>query len=242
MNAVEQAGGDPKGALARRTLTAPGPSAARAEPTDLANAADLRSDMRLALLIRTAKLTCRFGEFLCIIRDVSQGGVKLRLFHALPEGVPLHLELANGDSFAIEHVWQKDDEAGFRFRESIDIKKFIAESGRHPKRPLRLQLTCPATVHFDGKVYDATIRDVSRQGARIETLAPLALEQKVVLSSGQLPELEGTVRWRRNPDFGLALQHIFSFRELATTVARMQLAQRGLTMRGVVSGEDVRTA
>ena len=186
---------------------------------------DQRNDMRLALLIRTAKLTCAAGQFLCIIRDVSHGGVKLRLFHALPQGKAMRLELANGDSFAIEQVWSKNTEAGFRFKDAIDIKKFIAESGRHPKRALRLDLTCEATLHFNGMVYDATVRNISRQGALIETTAPLALEQKVVLSSAQLPALEGTVRWRRNPEFGLALHHIFSFRELAQTVARMQLDQ-----------------
>ena len=47
---------------------------------------DMRGAQRFTLLIRTAKLVSETGEFLCIIRDVSATGLRLRLFHDLPRG------------------------------------------------------------------------------------------------------------------------------------------------------------
>ena len=44
----------------------------------------MRGAQRFTLLIRTAKLVCESGEYLCVIRDVSSTGVRLRLFHDLP--------------------------------------------------------------------------------------------------------------------------------------------------------------
>src|SRR5690606_20786923 len=55
---------------------------------------DMREAPRFALLIRSAKLICDSGEYLCIIRDVSETGVRLRLFHPLPPDQLLTLELA----------------------------------------------------------------------------------------------------------------------------------------------------
>ncbi len=182
-----------------------------------------RKAMRFALLIRSAKLVCSSGEFLCVIRDVSEDGVKLRLFHPLPENEPLLLVLGSGDHFPVELVWQDGDLAGFRFTNPIDLHRFISEASPYPKRPIRIRLSCPATLTIDGRMCAAEICDVSREGIRIETGVPLALEQKLILSADRLSPRAASVRWRRSPSYGLSLQNIFTFEELARTVARMQL-------------------
>jgi hypothetical protein len=184
---------------------------------------DSRTAPRFALLIRSAKLLCRYGEFLCVIRDISETGVKLRLFHPLPANEPLRLEFSTGDSIPITQVWSTGNEAGFEFTAPIDIHHIIAEASPYPKRALRLRLRHPATINFNGASYEATISDLSRQGACIETRQPLALEQKLTLDMSMVPSLAASVRWRNSSCYGLALQHIFSFEELARTIARMQL-------------------
>src|SRR5690606_6832932 len=70
--------------------------------------AEQRRAPRFTLLIRSAKLTSPYGEFLCIVRDVSETGVSVRLFHPLPADVPLTLELPNGDRHPLERVWEDD--------------------------------------------------------------------------------------------------------------------------------------
>ena len=187
------------------------------------NAGDGRRAPRIALLIRSAKYICSFGEFLCVVRDISETGTKLRLFHPLPPTEDLELELATGDRIGMQKVWQHGNEAGFEFESTRDVQEIIAETSPFPKRPLRLQLDCRATIYVKGAAHPATIHDLSRQGAKIETELPLALEQKMLLKADNLPCLEAMARWRTRPKYGLALQQILSFEELACAAAKMQL-------------------
>lgn len=182
-----------------------------------------RKAMRFALLIRSAKIVSDLGEFLCVIRDVSEDGVKLRLFHPLPMEGPVQLELSTGDRFAIERAWHDEKAAGFKFVDPIDLPRFLSETSPFPKRPVRLRISRPATIRADGRICDVEIRDLSREGISIDTHFPLALEQQVTLQADNLSPRAASVRWRRSPSYGLALQHVLSFEELAITAARMQL-------------------
>lgn len=200
------------------------------EPEDLGIAgiatqpdfSDLRAAPRFSLLIRSAKLVYAGGEYICIVRDVSASGVRLRVFHRLPAEIAVTLELATGECFAIERVWERDDHAGFRFADPIDVHRFIAEAGPYPKRPLRLRLDFAAKVTIDADPFAATIRDLSREGARIDTDEKLAIGQKVKLEAKGLPALMAIVCWRRVPSYGLAFQQTFTFEELAKLGARLQ--------------------
>ena len=58
---------------------------------------DQRCAPRFTLLIRAAKLVGPDCEYLCVVRDASETGVSVRLFHPLPPEVPFTLELQNGD-------------------------------------------------------------------------------------------------------------------------------------------------
>lgn len=48
-----------------------------------------------------AKLGADKRELLCVIRDVSEGGIRLRLFHELPQPTYLAIEMENGQSHAL---------------------------------------------------------------------------------------------------------------------------------------------
>ncbi len=184
-----------------------------------------RSADRLNLMIRAAKLIGPSGEFLCIIRDVSETGVRVKALSALPGDEHMELELANGSRFEISRVWHNETEAGFRFDAPIDVPAFVAERGKHPKRAMRLRVECPATISANGETTEAAICDISRQGARIRTSRPLALRQDVTLSAFGIGTLRATVQWRDRPFYGLVLREIFSLEELAKTVAAIHLPQ-----------------
>ena len=183
---------------------------------------ELRSAPRFTLLIRSAKLIADSGEYLCIIRDVSASGVRLRIFHPLPPGEHFALELSTGDRFEVERVWEGPDHAGFRFADWIDVHQFIAEASPYPKRSLRLRLDFPAAIATDGGVAGVTVRDLSREGARIETTMPLAIRQKLKLTAEGLPPIIANVCWRTQSAYGLVFQQVFTFEELAKLAAKLQ--------------------
>lgn len=188
--------------------------------------AEQRSDRRVALLLRAGKLVSPEGEFLCIVRDASAGGIKARLLHDLPGSGTFDLELANGESYPIELVWQADGHAGFRFLERpIDVHGLVDEPSTFPKRALRLRLTLPVTVTEADEERPALLRDISQHGAQIGIEPGLAVGQRITLHGPGLPPQEATVCWRRRAAHGLVFQRGFRLDELAELVARLRHTQ-----------------
>lgn len=183
--------------------------------------AENREAQRFALMLRVAKLVASDGEFLCIIRDISTTGLKLKLFHRLPPERLLRLELANGSHYSLEVVWENPGEAGVRFLSKVDVDAFMIEASPFPKRPLRLRISLPARLKASGLKGMAVIHDISQQGARIESGARLAVQQPLHLEVPGMPALSGWVRWRRHPEYGVAFERGFRLEDLARHAGRM---------------------
>ena len=180
-----------------------------------------RGAQRFSLLIRTAKLVYPFGEFLCIVRDVSASGLRLRTFHRLPDNRNVEIELANGDRHPLIRIWEDDGHAGFRFPNPIAVHSFINEESNWSRRPIRLKLSLPAVLTADASAHAAWVLDLSQQGARIECGQHLAVKQKVKLEAEGLPPLIANVAWRSSPHYGLVFQQTFTFEALAKQVAAL---------------------
>ena len=135
------------------------------------------------------------------------------------------LETTTGDRLAVEKVWEREGEAGFRFAEPIDVKRFVAEVAPFPKRPIRIGLNHPAVMGDGGVVEQVTILDISREGAKIETDRRLAIGQTIRLEADGLPVVDCSVRWRRHPIYGLVFRQLMGMEELAARVHKIQLKQ-----------------
>lgn len=184
---------------------------------------DLRGAQRFSLLIRTAKLVYSCGEFLCIVRDVSASGLRLRIFHPLPEDQFMEIELANGERYPLERVWEENGHAGCRFTTEIDVHGFINEAGHWSRRPIRLRLALPAVLTANDAARVVWVHNLSQHGARIECSHHLAVKQKVKVEAEGLPPLVSNVAWRDSPHYGLVFQQTFTFEALAKLAARLQL-------------------
>jgi hypothetical protein len=184
-----------------------------------------RSAPRFALLIRTAKIIADGREFLCIIRDASATGVKVRLFTPLPQSRELCVELVNGDRYPGEIVWQSEDYAGLRFLEEIAVERFLDEGGgAFPRRQVRLRIALDGVLHSGGEAVRVAFHDISQQGACIESEKWLLMNELVRVETGITPALYAKVRWRSHPRYGLIFEHTFKLDELARISAPLQLA------------------
>ena len=189
-------------------------------------AREQRTTPRFTLLIRTAKLVSSSGEYLCVIRDVSSEGIKLRTFHQLPDDEEFAIELANGERQPIEKVWEDGWVYGFHFAAPVPLERLLADAPDGlRKRPVRLRLALPLQLHAGDRPIDATFVDISQHGACIECGEHLAINQRLRLTSDCLPELVGCVRWRRRPFYGLIFEQTFRFDELARLTAPHQTAE-----------------
>lgn len=183
---------------------------------------DERDAPRFPLLIRTAKIVCDSGEYLCIVRDISASGVQLRLFHPLPAARSLTLELSNGASYPLKKVWEEPNQAGFRFAGAVDVHAFMEEPSRHARRPIRLHLRLAARLRARGGACRATVHDISRYGARIQSARIFEIDERVELELPGVPPIAASVCWRNGLQHGLVLRRTFTFEDLARLAAALQ--------------------
>lgn len=183
--------------------------------------ADLRAAPRVSLLIRPAKLIAPSGEYLCVLRDASATGVKVRCFHPLPSQ-GMVLELGNGDRYEVDRMWEQGDHAGLRFRQPVPLEYLIKETGPYRRRPVRLRLTLPALLVAGRDVFRAMIQDLSQQGARLECAEPLALDRRFRLEIPGVTPIVAKVRWRRPPAAGLVFEETFRLEDFARLAFKLQ--------------------
>lgn len=187
-----------------------------------ASGAELRRAPRFTLLVRAAKLIVDGREYLCVLRDASATGVKVRVFHPLPPYLHIALETGSGDRYPMEMMWLKDDHAGFRFFDEIEVQQLIEDRREEfPRRQIRVRLERPATIHSGARSWPVLIRDISQQGACIETPERLLLRQLVKIDIPGFPQIYAKVCWRQEPRHGLALETSFSMEELALNLMKM---------------------
>lgn len=205
--------------MARRKSAVSGPAA---EP------ADQRAAQRFTLILRAGKLLTDSGEYLCVLRDVSSGGLRLRLFHPLTLPPSLKIELAGGEQYQLDLAWQDGEQAGFRFAGGpVDTDRLLEEAGPFPKRSIRLRLHQPLTLALrsDGPALQAQLHDISQFGAALSCAERLAIGQQLELDAPGLGRLAARVRWRRGELYGLVFEQSYRLDGLARLVARLQRAE-----------------
>lgn len=188
--------------------------------------AEARVAPRFTLLIRTAKIISSHGEFVCVVRDVSETGIAVRLFHTVPTGDPLELHMPGGGVYELRTIWERGNEAGFEFTEPVVVDRLIHEPCENPKRGLRLGLCFPIKIKSLTGSSEGIVENLSQQGALIECEDVLAIAQNLQIAcaegGGILKDVRAKVRWRRGDQYGLVFDDTLSLRDFAQFAARLQ--------------------
>ena len=180
---------------------------------------DARGAKRFTLLVRAAKLIADGREYLCVLRDASASGIKVRMFHKVPPAHRYELELASGERLGMGLVWEDAGHAGFRFDHEVDVHHIVEE--RHsafPKRPIRLGVGQPVMLGSGGLSYVATLRNISQAGACISSDHRLMLHQRVRIDAEGLAPIFAKVCWRNMPLHGLVFERSYAMEELASAL------------------------
>ena len=168
-----------------------------------------------SLLLRRAKLVCETGEYLCLIRDVSELGVGLGFLHDVPPEPRVLLQLANELTYPVERIWTGKRQAGYRFGGEMTVNAFLRE--QTPHKPRALRLTLPGTVRIDEgrNPTDARLIDISCEGAKIASPAAYFQNRLLSFTLDGLPTQLAQVRWSENGKHGLKFQNPLDTEELA---------------------------
>ena len=200
-----------------------------------ADPAEYRAAPRHTLLIRSAKLVVAGAEYLCVVRDVSETGVSLRLFHELPLRRVMELELQNADRLAAELVWQQEDRVGLRFRERVDVHRLIEMPAPFARRPIRVRVSASGVIGVGDDTVMCALLDLSQHGAKVACSRMFAIDQRVRLVVSGMPKIQAKVRWREADRLGLSFENTFQLAEFATIVAGFNRNAAALAAAGEAS-------
>ena len=175
-----------------------------------------------SLLLRRAKLVCEQGEYLCLIRDVSELGVGLGFLHDVPPEPRVLLQLANDLIYPVERIWTGKRQAGYRFGGEMTVDAFLRE--QTPHKPRALRLTIPGMVRIgEGRSHtDARLIDISCEGAKIASPADYLQNRLLSFELDGLPTQLAQVRWSEGGRHGLKFQTPLDTEELALCALHLQ--------------------
>lgn len=181
-----------------------------------------RLSTRLRRMLRPAKLLVDGREFLCVLRDISNGGLQLQLFHDLPNYDRMAVEFDSGQRYPIRRVWKSAGRMGCAFLQHVDIQPVLSsEHLARPKRQPRLHVEHDAYLYAGDTKAPVVIRDISQCGVSLDCPDWLMIDELVRLASNVIPPVHAKVRWRSPPRYGLVLEETFGLSVLANLCMQM---------------------
>ena len=184
--------------------------------------AEHRAAARKSAMLRTAKVICQAGEYVCLIRDISELGVGLSFLHEAPPEPRIILQLTNGLTYPLERVWSGKRQAGYRFGSEISLDEFLHEESPFANRPIRLEISAQGRITDGRTITRIGLIDISREGAKFESDGIHPEGRLVSFEALGLPQRLGQIRWQSGKQFGMQFQHPLEIRELATMTVRSQ--------------------
>jgi hypothetical protein len=175
------------------------------------------SDRHLKIL-RVGTLIVGGRRELCLIRNISAGGLMAHVYSRLNRGDRVTVELKTRQPVTGEVVWVRDANAGIRFDAAMDVAELLAnppllDNGWRPRTP-RVEIDRMATLRAGARTYWVQARDISQSGVKVETEHPPETATEVVLALEGFRPLPGVIRWSRDGCCGVAFNQLIPFGEL----------------------------
>ena len=177
-----------------------------------------RRDARHLTILRVGAMVSAAGRELCLIRNISAGGLMAHVYTTHRRGEPVEVELKTNQPIAGRIVWTEGSNVGVEFDEAIDVEEMLSSqtalgNGWRPRMP-RVEVDRLATLRCGARLYGVNTRDISQGGVKIEVDQPLEAGREVVLTMERFRPLPGAVRWCRNGLAGIAFNEVVPFPEL----------------------------
>lgn len=169
-------------------------------------------------ILRVGVLTVDGRRELCLIRNISAGGLMAHLYSSVRPGQVVSVELKSNQQLSGHIVWVRDANAGIAFDTPVDIGELLAnppvlDNGWRARSP-RVEVDRVASIRAGGKTHWVNVRDISQSGAKIETEEALEVGADVVVTLENFRPIPGVVRWRHEGTCGVSFNGLIPLREL----------------------------
>lgn len=168
-----------------------------------------RDGERHLTLFRVGSLTIGGRRELCLIKNISAGGMLIRAYCAIQPDTRVSVELKSGEPVSGTARWVSGDNVGIAFDSPVDVIDLLATSmaGPRPRMP-RVEVEGLAWVRQGADSYPVRARDVSQGGIKVTTKAALALGGDVVVTLPGLEPQPGVVRWHHSGSYGITFNRV----------------------------------
>src|SRR5687767_13898627 len=127
-----------------------------------------RGHERHVKILRVGVLVIDGRRELCLIRNISAGGLMAHSYSALKPDQRVTVELRTHEPIAGRVAWVRDANVGVAFDAPADIEALLAnptnlDNGWRARSP-RIEVDRAAIVRLDGVASSARIRDISQSG------------------------------------------------------------------------------
>lgn len=186
-----------------------------------------RGDERHLTLYRVGSLALGDRRELCLIKNISAGGMMIRAYCALPPGTELSIELKSGQPVHGRVSWVEDPNVGVAFDEPIDVIEILSASAEGPRpRMPRIAVACVATVRDGANVHRLGLCDISQGGVKLA--GDIAFEHPcdVAITLPGMPPLAAALRWRHEGQIGLSFHRLIPLGELVAWLGSIKTRMR----------------
>jgi hypothetical protein len=196
-------------------------------PPAPATDSDRREGQRLMTLYRVGSILVENRRELCLIKNISAGGMMIRLYCSIAEGTPVTVELKSGQPVNGRIGWTRDHHAGIAFDQSIDVIDILSTSmdGPRPRMP-RVETNCHATLRDGANVLRVQACDISQGGLKIRCETIVAPGSDIVISLPGLEPQRGIACWSEGGYIGITFNRLLPLVELVAWLQDQRETQR----------------
>jgi hypothetical protein len=176
---------------------------------------DRRDAERHLTLFRVGSLQIGDRRELCLIKNISAGGMMIRAYCSLEPGARVSVELKRGEQIEGVVSWTGDGSVGIEFDQEVDVVELLATSmeGPRPRMP-RVEVRCIASVRHGSQVYGMRAHDISQGGLKVESSRDLAIGTEVLVTVPGLPSQSGVIRWKDGHCYGVTFNRLLALTQL----------------------------
>lgn len=189
--------------------------------------ADLRDGERHMTLYRVGSILVDERRELCLIKNISAGGMMIRLYCSIDVGASVTVELKSGNPIRGQVSWIRDHHAGVAFNEAIDVIDILSSTmdGPRPRMP-RIETNCYATLRDGANTLRARACDISQGGVKIECEAILPRGADVIVTLPGLNPQPGIACWIDGGFTGITFNRLLPLTELVAWLHEQRETQR----------------
>lgn len=174
-----------------------------------------RTGERYLSLLRVGALVVDARRELCLIRNVSGGGMMIRPYSRIPVGKSVSVELKQGAPVSGIVQWADGDFVGVSFDQPVDVIGLLsaAHDDATPRMP-RIDLDSTVFVREDATIHRMRTINISQGGVCVRAKGDLQVGARVTISLTGLAPIAGTVKWQEDGEYGLGFNQVLPVAEL----------------------------